>query len=326
MSQLRLNAATGDWVLVANERGDRPHAYREHAERPPAPDYEKSCPFCPGNRDETPHFQIALPESGFVRVLPNKFPAVSAGLVPKPNASLFERHMPAGGCHDVVVDNPRHNFRLAEGSEPELHAVVHAWRDRYRQLASDPHTRHVVVFKNYGVGAGSSLPHPHSQIVSLPVLPSQVRLRVETAMNVSNTLGRCVFCCMLEHEREAETRIVETNGSFTAFVPYAAYSPFSVWILPHRHCCDFARIEDHEMADLSKILHSTLKRVSDSLGNPDYNLVIRSAVPATVGEDYFHWYISIVPRLQKAAGFELGTGMFINTSLPEEDAAFLREH
>jgi UDPglucose--hexose-1-phosphate uridylyltransferase len=131
---------------------------------------------------------------------------------------------------------------------------------------------------------------------------------------------------MLEHEQEAEVRVVETNRSFTAFIPYAAFSPFSVWILPHRHCCDFAHVEDAELADLSKILHSTMRRLSSSLGNPDYNLVIRSAVPATVGEDYFHWYISIVPRLQKAAGFELGTGMFINSSLPEEDAAFLRDH
>lgn len=326
MSELRLNPATGDWVLVASERGKRPHAYREHSETPCTPEYEKSCPFCPGNKNEIAHFEVPLPDGGLVRVLPNKFPAVSAGVIPKPNASLFERHMPAGGCHDVVLDNPRHNFRFAEGREADLRAVVQAWRDRYRQLASDSHTRHVVIFKNYGPRAGSSLPHPHSQIVSLPVLPSQVRLRVETAMNVSNTLGRCVFCCMLEHEREAGVRVIESNDSFTAFVPYAAFSPFSIWILPHRHCCDFSRLEDDEVVDLSQILHSALVRLYNSLGNPDYNLVIRSAVPATVGEDYFHWYISVVPRLQKAAGFELGTGMFINTSLPEDDAAYLREH
>lgn len=325
MSELRLNTATGDWVLVANERGNRPQPRQDALEPHLQPSYEKGCPFCPGNKEEPEHFRLTGPTGHEVRVLANKFPAVSSGPAPLPGKSIFERHMRASGLHDVVIEHPEHSFSFARGSQDELHLVLRAWQKRYRTLLKIPHTRHVVVFKNHGTRAGSSLPHPHSQIVSLPVLPSAVRLRVETAMHVSNTLGRCVFCCMLEHEREAAVRVIESNQSFTAFVPYAAFSPYSVWILPHRHCCDFSHTTEVELVQLASILHHTLVRLSRGLHDPDYNLVIRSAVPSTVGEDYFHWYISVVPRLQKSAGFELGTGMFINSSLPEDDAGFLRE-
>lgn len=324
MSQLRLNTATGDWVLVASERGKRPNSYQDPIQSHDEPEYDPGCPFCPGNREEKDHFTLPQPKDWSVKVLPNKFPAVSPGEYPLPSKSLFERHMTASGVHDVVVESPRHNYHFATGTQEELHLVLQAWRKRYRQLAEDEHTRHIVVFKNYGAKAGSSLPHPHSQVVSLPVLPSQVRQRIETAMHVSNTLGRCVFCCMLEHEQEASTRIVDSSPCFSAFVPYAAFSPFSIWLLPHRHSCDFSTITDRELLDLSKMLHRITTRMATGLGDPDYNLVLRSAVPSTVGKDFFHWYISLVPRLQKSAGFELGTGMFINTSLPEDDAAFLR--
>ena len=143
-------------------------------------------------------------------------------------------------------------------------------------------------------------------------------------MHVSNTLGNCVFCEMLEQERAAGERILNATEHFTAFVPYAAFSPYSVWIVPQRHSCNFACITDAELSDLSVLLHWVLVRLDRGLGDPDYNLVVRSALPSTVGEDYFHWYISIVPRLSRAAGFELGSGMFINASVPKADAAYLR--
>jgi UDPglucose--hexose-1-phosphate uridylyltransferase len=326
MSQLRLNPATGDWVVIASERDKRPESASLQNQDDLADQHRENCPFCPKQEEEEPVF-VFLDDEGrwTLRVLANRFPAVLPGQQPIPSENLFERHMTGTGHHDVVVEHRRHNFHTARNPSQPLQVILSAWRRRYRELAGLPHTKHVVVFKNHGRRAGASLEHPHSQIVSLPVLPSQVRYRLETAMHVSNTLGTCVFCKMLAEEQKATERVVLTTEHFTAFVPYAAFSPYSVWIMPHRHSCNFGSVTDPELEDLSQLLHSVLLRLYHGLGDPDYNLVVRSALPSTVGEDYFHWYISIVPRLSKAAGFELGSGMFINSSLPEADAEYLRE-
>jgi UDPglucose--hexose-1-phosphate uridylyltransferase len=327
MSHLRLNPATGDWVVIASERDKRPENTSRHPYLDDQADHHReNCPFCPKKVEETPVFRFTDDEGRWtLRVLANRYPAVAPGERPTPNQDLFQRHMAGTGHHDVVVEHRLHNFRLAREPSSALGPVLSAWKRRYRELAKLPDTKHVVVFKNHGARAGASMEHPHSQIVSLPVLPSQVRYRLETAMHVSNTLGNCVFCSMLAHELESMDRVLQRSKHFTAFVPYAAFSPYSVWIMPHRHSCDFASVTEAELADLSQTLHWVLSRVYHGLGDPDYNLVVRSALPSTVGEDYFHWYISIIPRLGKAAGFEMGSGMFINSSLPEADAAYLRK-
>ena len=327
MSQLRLNPATGDWVVIASERDKRPdNTSCHHHTDDQADHHRENCPFCPKQEEEEPIFCFTDDEGCWtLRVLANRYPAVAPGEQPAPSEDLFQRHMPGTGHHDVVVEHRRHNFHLARESSSFLQLVLSAWRRRYRELAKLSYTKHIVVFKNHGVKAGASMEHPHSQIVSLPVLPSQVRYRLETAMHVSNTLGSCVFCKMLVQEQESADRVLLCSNHFVAFVPYAAFSPYSVWITPHRHCCTFGSITEAELTDLSEVLHWVLLRIYHGLGDPDYNLVIRSALPSTVGNDYFHWYISIIPRLSKAAGFELGSGMFINSSLPEDDATFLRE-
>ncbi len=187
-----------------------------------------------------------------------------------------------------------------------------------------PGIEHVVVFKNHGSAAGSSLEHPHSQIVGLPVVPSPVRGRMGVAMSYFHKHQRCVFCDMLKSELEDGDRIIESNEHFIAFVPYAAYSPFSVWLFPRRHQHCFGKISDEEIPALAALLQDVLERLYDCLGDPDYNLVVRSAAPPGPGSNFFHWYIAVVPRLAKMAGFEMGTGMFINGSAPEADAACLR--
>lgn len=327
MSELRLNAATGDWVILATERAKRPEDFCDHHRVPTHKriHHRTDCPFCVINESDEETLRYVDNEGRWtVRCLVNKFSALSPGPLSGVSPNPFERHVAGVGRHEVIVEHPHHNATLATGDQHSVALVMKAWRDRYRTLMALPETEHIILFKNHGPVAGSSLEHPHSQLVSLPVLPAQVRRRLQDCTHAHGNLGRCVFCLMLEWERAQKTRLVHEDAHFTAFVPYAAFSPCSLWILPHRHSSCFSTLTDEELESLSSTLFSVLNKFYHGLNDPDYNLVLRSALQHYVGEVFFHWYLALVPRLSKAAGFELGTGMFINSSRPEADAEFLR--
>lgn len=330
MPQLRLNVATKDWVIVATERARRPEEFRlpDGDRAGHRPEYKEDCVFCPGNEEREGSVEVMRVEGAGawqVRVLPNKYPALRPGERPSRDDHLLRRHMEGVGHHEVVVNSPRHNSTLAMMKPGEVLQVLKVWQARYRALAQLPETEHVIIFKNHGPRAGSSLEHPHSQVVSLPVVPGQVCRRVEEATRFYNDFGQCVFCRMLDYELQEDLRIVTAGRHFTAFIPYAAFSPFHLWLLPNRHICCFSQTREEELVDLAEVLQLTLARYYHGLNDPNYNLVLRTALPGYVGPAFFHYYLALVPRLAKAAGFELGTGMFINPSLPERDAAFLRQ-
>lgn len=327
---LRQSAVTREWVLFATDRAHRPEEWSRPT-RPRTherPSYVEDCPFCPGHEDRTSgETARARDPAGtwLVRACENRFPAVQPGPPSKREGDLFHRTMGAVGSHEVIVESLRHDTTLALQSVEEVHAVLHLWRSRYRALMSQPQTEHVTIFKNHGPRGGTSLEHPHSQIVSLPVTPWQVRSRMEEALRFHNDEGECVFCHMLGQEIADAERVVGLNPSFLAFLPFAAYSPCSIWIFPLRHASCFGTTRDGELWDLARVLRDVLARFYHGLGDPDYNLVLRAAGRDAVAVPFFHWYLALVPRLSQSAGFEMGTGMFINTSLPEDDARFLRE-
>ena len=312
---------------MATERAKRPEDFRDAAR---VPSHERmahrdDCPFCVGNEEEGETLRYNDEHGRWsLRCLPNKFPALSPGPAGQVSPNLFQRHVPGVGHHEVVIEHPGHNTTLATTSPAEVHLVFRAWRERYRKLMALPETEHIIMFKNHGPSAGCSLEHPHSQLVSLPVLPAQVRRRLQDCTHAHSNLGRCVFCQMLEWETEQEQRLVHQDSHFTAFVPYAAYSPFSIWILPRRHSSCFSTVSEKELESLSRTVFTVLQKFYHGLNDPDYNMVLRSALQHYVGQVFFHWYLALVPRLGKTAGFELGTGMFINSSLPEHDADYLR--
>lgn len=330
MSELRLSVATGEWVVYAPERARRPEDFcREVSEwTHDRPAWKSQCPFCPGHDSRTPGETLCFSdeESGWlVRSFPNRFPAVRPGPRPELRGEELARSLSGVGHHEVVAESPRHNSTLALMSKGHVALVLKAWRQRYRSLWLQPETEHVVIFKNHGHAAGCSLEHPHSQIVALPVTPRQILDRQNVAMHYYHQHGRCVFCDEIKMEVCQGTRLVGETPKFVAFVPYAAFSPFSLWVLPRQHSCSFTLTTDDELDELSGLLRDILGRLYHGLGDPDYNLVVRSSHPETSGARVFHWYVTIVPRLLKSAGFEMGTGMFINTSTPENDADFLRQ-
>ncbi len=255
----------------------------------------------------------------------NKYPALQPSAGGLRQNSGLHRSMGGVGAHEVIIEHPRHNLTTALLETEDVASILCAYRERHSVLKRDPKIEAVILFKNHGERAGTSLRHPHSQLTATPIVPNQIRHRIEEAIRFYDDTGQCVFCRTLHDELEDGARLVTESPHFVAFVPYAALSPFHIWIFPRRHASSFDETTDDELHDLASVLQLVLAKLYWGLSNPDYNYVIRSS-PAHDGHtSYFHWYLSIVPRIVRAAGFELGSGMYINPRSPEEDARFLRQ-
>jgi len=333
MPELRLNLITREWVIIATERALRPEEfYRQNGEAAtpadqcvPAPAYVDGCPFCPGNEDNTPDEIMRLPQSGEwqVRVTPNKFPALSEHS-DKTRLNNGVCHSMGGyGRHEVVIETPSHHGYIANMSLAEIEVLLQTYQIRFHTLYQDPDIEHIIIFKNHGEAAGTSLIHPHSQIIAMPLAPMQVRDRVESCRRYFDDTGECLMCASIMDEISDGSRMLLDTEHFVSFIPYAALSPFHIWIFPKRHEACFGNISEHERADIARHLKHVLERLFVGLNNPGFNYVIRSAAP-NANVDDFHWYISLVPRVNQPAGFELGSGMYINSAIPEESAEFLR--
>ena len=328
MPEIRQNIVTRDWVIIATERAKRPEDFvkREQAKKD-IPAFRKDCPFCPGNEDKTPDeiFRIGSGEQWQIRVIPNKFAALSREGKLERKIEGTKRVISGIGIHEVVVETPQHNLTTALLEKDQIKNIFKTYKERYNTIyQKDERIKLVTIFKNHGEGAGTSLEHPHSQIIGTPVTPTHIRYRDEEALRYFDDTGECVFCKVLKDELNDGARIILETKYFISFIPYAALSPFHTWVFPKNHSSCFGTTPDEKMDDLAEIMKGTLGKIYYGLDNPDYNYVIRSNSEDGTNLEHFHWYISIVPRISKMAGFELGSGMFINASLPEESAKFLR--
>jgi len=328
MSELRQNRITRDWVIMATERAGRPEAFSKQ-KRPAVtlPAYDPNCPFCPGNEHLSmlDTERIRQESTWKIRAVPNKYPALSATGERLRKTDGLNRSMTGVGVHEVIIEHPHHDMTMALLSVPDVAAILTMYRMRYSAIRKDPRVEAIVIFKNHGEGAGTSIVHPHSQIAATPIVPSQIRTRMEEAIRFVDDHGECLFCRTVREELEASIRVIVETEHFVAFHPYAALSPFHTWVFPKRHMPSFDDISDAEIVDLASTLKTFLAKLYHGLGNPDFNLSIRSIPTSDRNTEYFHWYMAIIPRVSKTAGFEMGSGMFINTVLPEESAAFLRE-
>lgn len=328
MPEIRQNIATKEWVVISTERAKRPEDFKSLKEKKVLPEWSEKCPFCPGNEQMTPYETYVITDEygkWKIRVIPNKYPAVVQEGTVEFKIEGIKRCVSGVGSAEVVIESPKHNAILPLMPENHIEQIINVYRDRYLAIEKDKRIKMIIIFRNYGEQAGASIEHPHSQIIAIPVVPFHIRYRIEEAMRYYDETGECVFCRMLSEELKLQERIVVETGHFVSFIPYAALAPFHMWILPRRHTESFGEITDDEISDLAKNLKLTLAKLYYGLDNPDYNFVIRSVPVNEKGKDYYHWYITIMPRLVKTAGFEIGTGMSINSSIPEENAKFLRE-
>jgi len=332
MPQLRFDETTSDWVIFAPSRVRRPHELRSHAVSAEESAFAtKSCPFCPGNEAWTPPeiFAERPPGGSFsdwqIRVVPNKFPAltIEADKRHYDDAQGF-RVMGGCGAHEVVIESRDHFRPLAEQSVDQIERVLRTVQMRSQDLMRDKRFQNMVVFKNHGEAAGTSLRHSHWQIIATPVVPKLLRQKDLVARDYFDQTGNCLYCVMLQRELAAKTRVVETNDDFAAILPYASHVPFETWILPRHHVSSFASEEPRRWRALAELLKSVLLRLHRGLENPDFNLTVDSDSRGEEGNEHFLWHIRILPRLTTPAGFELGSGMSINTVLPEEATTYLR--
>jgi UDPglucose--hexose-1-phosphate uridylyltransferase len=328
MTELRQNMVTKEWVIIADERAKRPDEYVELHERvisETQPAYDPNCPFCPGNEELDLEIE-RLPAKGpwQTRVVYNKYPALSKDGELRRNFDGVHRRISGVGYHEIVVESPRHNTTLSLMQPEEIKCFLETLYSRGWDVRKDARIEQVVFFKNHGERAGASLRHPHSQIIGLPVVPSDIRRRIDEARRYFDDTGNCATCIMMEDELEKQERVIGMSDHFVAFVLYASPSPFHIWIVPRRHSVSFLYIQSEELIDLAHLLRDVLRRLYLGLRDPAYNLIIRTSPVKEISNDYLHWYVTIVPRLSQSAGFELGSGIFINPSIPEESAAFLR--
>jgi len=330
MSEIRQDITTEEWVIVAKERATRPSDFVRQQARPELPAFSPSCPFCPGNEALTPLETLAYLDKETqrwrVRAIANKFPALNpAGSTIRKIESGFFVSMDGVGIHEVIVETPEHNKVLALQDESAIADVLRAYQERYNFMKQMPFVKLITIYKNFGPKAGTTLEHSHSQLIGTPVVPRHMRTQFEVATRYYDNIGRCLYCDLAGHEISTSARVVMETESYAVFHPFASHSPFETWIIPKRRQASFGSVITQDLADLAHVLRSILLKLYVGLNNPDYNYVISSAPVDDENKDYYSWHIKIIPRLTELVGFEIGSGISINVSLPEETAKFMRD-
>ena len=329
MPELRKDPVIGRWVIISNERAKRPQDFILKEEIPKA----TVCPFCGGHETSTPPEIMAYREDGSkpntpgwtLRVVPNKFPALKIeGGLNREGRGVYDM-MNGVGAHEVIIESPDHKLNFSELSEKNVENVLWAYRDRMVDLQKDQRFKYILIFKNAGAAAGASLEHTHSQLIALPIVPINVKREIDGSKKYYQYKERCIFCDVMRQEMDTGERIVSENNEFLAICPFAPRFPFETWVLPKSHQSSYQNSQKQEFESLAKLLLDTLKRMDLALNHPPYNFVLHTAPFTDSKNDYYHWHIEIIPKLTKVAGFEWGTGFYINPTPPEDAAKFLRE-
>ncbi|MBN2025014.1 MAG: galactose-1-phosphate uridylyltransferase [Pirellulales bacterium] len=329
MPELRKDPIVDRWVIVAEGRAERPHEFETAApRRRPAP-----CPFCGGNEHCTPPEILAYREPGTqpdgpgwrVRVVPNMFPALEVQGHPDRRAEGLYDAMGGVGAHEVIIESPRHVVSTSDLSESEVREVLRAYRDRLVDRGKDPRLAYGLIFKNVGPAAGASIEHGHSQLIATPIVPESVRAEMAGSLEFAHSRGRCVFCDVIRQELVDGRRIVLDAPGFVAFCPFASRFAFETWILPKGHGSHFECVQDGAVGELSGVLRRVIGKIETALDRPAYNYLVHTAPFDTPELGHYHWHIEVMPSLTRAAGFEWGTGFYINPVRPEDAADVLRE-
>ena len=336
-NELRKDYLLDRWVVIAKERSRRP---TDLAKSRPEATKSTICPLCVGNENMTPpaimfykkdNNQIkrgqdtvsgVRPRNWLVRCIPNLYPAFTPPQQPQDTKEILknEDFGYAIGHHEVLVESPNHSDSPADAELPQLELIIKAYIDRFRELSSKAYIRYVSIFRNFGLEAGASLSHAHSQIIATPILPRIIEEEQQANIRYQQEHDRCKYCDIIERESKGP-RLILDNNDFIAFTPYASVNPMEFWILPKKHAANIQSLTDDEISSLSLTLKKCLKALKDLLNDPPYNYGIHQAID----EDSYHWHLEVYPKLSTWAGFEKSTGIYINTVLPEAAAESLRK-
>ena len=327
---------TGRWVILAPERALRPiqlpHSEPHHRRDAAG---KGVCPFCPGNESMVPAEVHAVRDPGTppdgpgwrLRVVPNKFPAVreladSSPLAVSPDG--FSEAMIGFGRHEVVIETDRHESDPVNLSDDEFAGMLVAYRERLKELAKNPRFAFASVFKNVGAEAGASLAHLHSQIIALPIVPDAIRTELEAGNDYYRRERRCAYCDLVRNETASALRVVDDADGFLAVCPFAPRFAYETWVLPRTHDSRFEALADAELMSLARRMKGVLKAIDAVLSGPAYNWYLHGGPLRAPNLPYYHWHIEIAPKTARPAGFEYGSGCFINAVPPELAAVRLR--
>lgn len=329
MNELRKDPITKRWVILALERGKRPSDFNYVEEKK-----ENYCPFDYGNEGSTPKEVLAFRDSNskpdgsgwWVRVVPNKFPALSGKVLNKEPHGMYDK-MSGYGYHEVIIETPEHNTNFCEMPKKQIEEVLWAYVKRFNEIKKDENIKYIQIFKNKGKRAGASLNHPHSQLIATPIIPMTILDELKGSKDYYNFRDRCVFCDMIKQEIEEKDRVIFQTDNFLVYVPYASRFPYETSIIPKFHSNNFGEIEKNSklVGELAEVFYNLFRRFKKVLKDPPFNLLLHTSPFNENTEDYYHWHFEIIPRLTNIAGFEWGTGFYINTVSPEQAAKDLRK-
>jgi UDPglucose--hexose-1-phosphate uridylyltransferase len=329
MPELRKDPVNGRWVIISTERGKRPSDYYQP---PPRRLDAKFCPFCPGNEGATPPEVAAIRDAAtrpnepgwVVRAIPNKYPALRIeGDLNREGVGIYDK-MNGVGAHEVIIETPYHHENLADMSPLRISEALGVCQERVNDLMKDNRFRYVLLFKNQGEAAGASLEHAHTQLIATPVVPKRVIEELEGARYYYNHRERCIFCDIVKQELSDGERVVDQNATFVALAPFAARFPFEVWVLPKVHQAVFRTMSAPHRLEFAELLRRILLRLRVSLNDPAFNYMFHAAPFGHENDPEYHWHLEVIPKLTRIAGFEWGTGFYINPTAPEESAECLR--
>lgn len=342
VSELRRDPIIGRWVIIAARRAERPVAVADRETEWEDID-TKVCPFCPGNEHKTPPEVFAIRPSGgeqnssgwLIRVVPNKYPALTIeGELNRRGLGMFD-YMNGVGAHEVIIETPEHKAHLPDMPLSQIKLILLTYRERIVDLRGDKRFLYTLIFRNYKSAAGATLPHPHSQLIAIAITPEIVRRELEAARKHFMEKQRCLFCDLLNQELKLCDRVVLETKHFVVLAPFASRFPYELHIYPKEHCHDFVLMNEEQLEDFATTLKTILACIRDVLNDPPYNYVLHTSpnpVPRPGRPDYwqtleydYHWHFEFIPRLTKVAGFEWGTGFYINPVPPEVAASVLRQ-
>ena len=346
--EIRINPIVpSESVLVATARSLRPKK-----EEAPAPydsrQHVETCPFCRGNEAMTPVpiAEIPADDDWKLRIVENLYPVLGDDRENPDLAFGLQQTIDGYGRHEVVIDHSSHGIRIHEMTGEHLALLFSTYRNRMEQLYhSDDRLKYVLLFKNFGPAAGASISHTHSQIIAMPVVPDNVQAEVRNSTAFYQTNHQCIFCSLIDEaltfeatlydQRSGEIQrrinvgqfVIERSERFIAIKPFASRYEWEVHILPLLHSADFLNAGPEDMADLARIFRRTMARLNAVIGGVQYNFFFHSLPHGAEYEGSaaaFHWHVEICPRTSIPTGFELGSGLFVNTICPEDAAEMLR--
>jgi UDPglucose--hexose-1-phosphate uridylyltransferase len=337
-NEIRKDYLIDRWVIFAPRRVKRPSDFAVKRTRGEA----KICTFCPGHENLTPPATLLYiqdgnrivksrdvgkrrPSNWSVRCIPNLYPAlIRAGRkirAPKPEGRFPHIRCKAIGSHEIIIESPQHEDHPHCANPNQIDLWLRAAMDRIRDLGRTNAAAFVTLFRNHGREAGASISHAHSQIITTPLIPTQILEEQNAMCNLHNKTGSCPLCRVRAAESRSDRKILDTTH-FTVFAPWASIFPFEFWIVPKRDAKTIVGISDAETRDLAQTIHKSFSALARTLFDPPYNAAFHLA-PSGENDDVFHWHIEVYPKLSIHAGFELGTRMYINTLMPETVAETL---